>query len=376
MYPLPSFDAMRKGETSGCRPPFHRPGPIGRGRLASPLAVFFAAALLTGCPTKKHGQPWWLLLLGSDSTPPTIVSTTPANTATAVSPLGATITVTFSEPMRTSELPVSVTTENYDGQYWIAVPNTAPVFTWTSSTTLTIQLSWVRFPEVTLLRWTLPNTNLHDVAGNQLASSQQQTFTTGLYSVSFPVSDTGQTLCYNASASQTCGNASWPGQDADSANTPNARSFTGPTAHSTYTSDYTTTDNVTGIVWASCASGLSGPTCGGGAPLGYNWFDAINACAAMNSANSGAGYAGRKNWRLPTAHELETLPDYSRVSPPIDVAAFPGTPISTINWTSTEYPSSNLAVYMQAYYVDFKYGSLRQYDKPAGGYVRCVALGP
>lgn len=303
-----------------------------------------------------------------DTTKPTVVSTTPANAATGVSPLGATITVVFSEGMQVGTLPTTLTTEAYNGS-WVAIPNTA-TFAWTTSTTLTITLSWIRFPENTQLRWTLPITNLYDTAGNQIAAQVQNTFTTGIYTLTFPVADTGQTLCYNATASQACGIASFPGQDGDYVDTPNARSFTVPTAHATYTSDYTTTDNVTGLVWATCSNGLSGATCATGTATTATWYNAINACATLNAANSGVGYAGRTKWRLPTKLELETLPNYAVTSPAIDTTAFPGT-VGMPYWTASAYAPA----ITYAWYVSFQIGHVNGVYVTNAFNVRCVSTG-
>ncbi len=60
-----------------------------------------------------------------------------------------------------------------------------------------------------------------------------------------------------------------------------ARSYTGPTAHGTYTSDYTTTDNATGLIWKTCSQGLSGAICATGTATTMNWQDAqtgANGC--------------------------------------------------------------------------------------------------
>ncbi|HRG49247.1 MAG TPA: chitobiase/beta-hexosaminidase C-terminal domain-containing protein, partial [Leptospiraceae bacterium] len=73
---------------------------------------------------------------------------------------------------------------------------------------------------------------------------------------------TGQTLCYDATGALT--SCAGTGHDGD-IQSGVAKSYTGPTAHATYTSDYTTTDNATGLVWRSCSQGKSGATCATGA---------------------------------------------------------------------------------------------------------------
>jgi len=288
-----------------------------------------------------------------------------------VDPTTGTITVVFNDQMDTSQTTHTLTTGIWNNSSYVSTPNSA-TFTWENATTLKIQLSWVQFPENSKIKWTLANANLKDRSGNVLAADITRTFTTTARRTYFPIADTGQTACYNASASQPCGNTDWPRQDGDYADTPNARSFTGPTAHATYASDHTTTDNVTGLVWKSCSEGQSGSACGTGSASTMTWNNAVNQCAAMNIVNAGAGYAGRTNWRLPTASELETLPNYGTSSPAIDLAHFPATPTGTLTWTSTTYILSPA----NAWFVDFGGGFVGDYGKADLSYVRCVSSGP
>ena len=152
-----------------------------------------------------------------------------------------------------------------------------------------------------------------------------------------------------------------------------ARGYTGPTQHETYTSDYTTTDTATGLVWKTCTQGLSGATCATGTAVTLIWAnasaDATNGCTALNSVNSGNGYAGLKTWRVPTRQELETLPDYGKAtSPAINTTAFPAT-VANYYWSSTTYASSTTV----AWGVDFSFGIVTNLNKFGTHYVRCVS---
>jgi hypothetical protein len=299
-----------------------------------------------------------------------VSSTTPADTATGVAANQGTITVVFNEPMQS--LTPTLTTETWDGSAWVAIPNTGTTFDWTNSTTLIITLSWVQFPETTSIQWTLGAANLKDTAGNSFTANLQQTFTTNSRNSYFSITDTGQTLCYNGSGTTACGDTVWPRQDADYLDTPNARSFTGPTAHTTWTSDYTTTDNVTGLVWKTCSEGLSGATCATGTVSTATWYNAFDSCSAWNTANSGAGYAGRTNWRLPTRAELASLVNYGlSAGPMIDGASFPAT-VASVYWSSSTYVPNTT----NAWYVRFTNGFVDNNSKTNSYYVRCVASGP
>ncbi|MEM7181193.1 MAG: putative Ig domain-containing protein [Spirochaetota bacterium] len=210
--------------------------------------------------------------------------------------------------------------------------------------------------------------------GNNNAVVQISSFSSSI-SQSYPISNTGQTTCYNTSSAISCGSnpdgdANFPRQDANYPNSPASRSFTGPTAHVTYTADYTTKDNVTGLIWKTCSEGLSGSTCVTGAANTYTWADAQTACTNLNSANSGNGYAGRTDWRFPSIEELETLSNQGAANPSIETSYFPGT-ISFRYWSSTELASSS----SDAWLLRFDTGSVDDRAKTDDNYVRCVASG-
>ena len=187
--------------------------------------------------------------------------------------------------------------------------------------------------------------------------------------------DTGQTQCSgHGSLYGDAGLTSCPqtdtGQDGDLVNVPVARSFTGPTQHVTYTNDYTTADNVTGLIWKSCTEGRSGATCTTGANGNFTWVNAQAQCNGLNSANAGAGYAGRTDWRLPEIDALKSIVDYSGISPTIDATYFP-TP-TTLYWSS----NSSLASSADAMVIWFSgggYSATRA--KTSTAPTRCVAGG-
>lgn len=277
------------------------------------------------------------IVQNSDVTAPTVLSSTPADTATLVAPCSGNpctgkIVVVFSESMNSS-LNQTLTTEVWDASpntpLYVSVPNTNTTFAWSTTTsandTLTVNISWIWFPENAQLRWTLATSGLKDLAGNAIAAQVQRTFTTTTAKVGRTVGDTGQTLCYNDTVSQACGDTvNWPRQDGDFANTPAGRNMVGPTQYLA-TTDYTTTDTVTGLTWRSCAEGKTGATCATGSTVQAWWPNMVNACSAYNVANSGAGFGGKTNWRLTTMLELMTLVNYGLVNPSLETSAFPST---------------------------------------------------
>ncbi|MBV6494554.1 MAG: hypothetical protein LDLANPLL_02587 [Turneriella sp.] len=220
--------------------------------------------------------------------------------------------------------------------------------------TIQVDLRWVAGSKTNLKPVFSASTELRVNGVKQISGVTAQNFTQNVvytlanydgedkeYTVSvqagYPFADTGQTLCYDTSAATACtgSGGSYPNQDADFADIPAARSFTGPTAHAVYTSDYTTTDNVTGLVWKTCSEGLSGSSCTG-TVSNLNFTAATTACSALNSANGGKGYAGYTAWRLPNVQELSTLSLFDGTSPAVSSLYFPNTATADY-FTSTAY---------------------------------------
>ncbi|TGK32672.1 DUF1566 domain-containing protein [Leptospira gomenensis] len=135
---------------------------------------------------------------------------------------------------------------------------------------------------------------------------------------------TGQTTCFDPAGNPI--GCTGTGQDGQLQNG-SIRSFTGPTLVSG--TDYTTTDNRTGLVWKSCAEGQAGATCVG-APNSTDWATGSAACANLNTIS----YANRTDWRLPTVQELGSILLYDGTNPATFAAFFPNTS-GVGHWTST-----------------------------------------
>ena len=137
--------------------------------------------------------------------------------------------------------------------------------------------------------------------------------------------------------------------------------------------DGTVTDVQTGLQWMRFSLGQEwkGGTCAGEAKS-YTWQQALDAAAALNRRG---GYAGYRDWRVPTKEEVQTLiycssglpktwndtgkpceGDYER--PTIYKPAFPNTP-SWWYWSSSAYADNP----DNAWYVNFGSGSANALSK-------------
>lgn len=135
-----------------------------------------------------------------------------------------------------------------------------------------------------------------------------------------PLTDTGQTTCYDASGNVI--NCTGTGQDGE---------YTSIAMNFTDNTDSTITDNNTGLTWQKCTVGQNNDaSCSGSATYGYNWYEAsgtydtvynpstTDVCGSLN-------LGGNTDWRLPYVNELVRLVDYGTYEPAIDTTFFPGT---------------------------------------------------
>jgi len=141
---------------------------------------------------------------------------------------------------------------------------------------------------------------------------------------SYPIVDTGQTVCYDDSDEISCpaeGEAFY-GQDAQ---------YTGNMPSYTDNGDGSVTDNVTGLVWQQ-----SPDTDGDG---DIDAADKLSYEAAVAYCEN-LSYAGSDDWQLPTIKQLYSLIDFSGVDP----SGYEGT------------DTSGLIPFIDTDYFDFAYG--------------------
>jgi hypothetical protein len=126
--------------------------------------------------------------------------------------------------------------------------------------------------------------------------------------------------------------------------------------------DGTITDNYTKLIWMKCPVGMSGSTCKSGSPALRSWSDARDSCKNLSLAS-------KKDWRLPTLKELNSIVDTGVFDPSVNKKFFGGT--SDIYWTSVA-PARYLA---SKFGVLFSDGSVYFQSDNSSAATRCVRGG-
>ena len=197
----------------------------------------------------------------------------------------------------------------------------------------------------------------------------------------FPLADTNQRRCFDdygvfgvsdggvPDGGSTCPSEGEPffGQDAqygwDTVHEATER-FTRDTV--TTPSEPVVVDNVTGLMWQGCVTGLSGDACATGTPAEYKWSEALDHCDALS-------FGGHDTWRLPDIYEMHSVLDFTMSDSPIDSSAFPGMPEGKL-WTSGKHHVEDI---MFRSYADLESGHFGSgATDNAALNVLCVRRGP
>ncbi len=118
-------------------------------------------------------------------------------------------------------------------------------------------------------------------------------------------------------------------------------------------------DSATGLEWKRCPEGFvfsdngtatdfGDDGCTDGGSSMFTWQQALQNAEALNT---GGGYAGSSDWRVPNVKELDSIVERACFDPAIDLPIFPGTP-SAVFWSSSPYGGAAANVWN----VSFGYG--------------------
>lgn len=133
--------------------------------------------------------------------------------------------------------------------------------------------------------------------------------------------------------------------------------------------DGTVLHKPTGLIWMRCALGQQwdGKTCNG-VPPQRDWQQALQSAATFNE---NGGFAGHKDWRLPSIKELDSIVETQCFQPAINLEIFPATPPRRF-WSSSmdiRHPKS------YAWYIEFETGYLDEGRGVMLHYMRLVRSG-
>jgi len=157
-----------------------------------------------------------------------------------------------------------------------------------------------------------------------------------------------------ALAVQTCKTASIPAST--------------PTAQFIDHGNGTVTDTKTGLMWKQCSEGLSGAACATGAAATYTWQAALLAAKALNT---GGGFVGFTDWRVPNIKELSSIVEDQCSLPQINSKLFPATTVGYY-WSSTPYAGYRGS---NVWLISFNNGAVVRGTKASIVYVRLVRGG-
>ena len=185
---------------------------------------------------------------------------------------------------------------------------------------------------------------------------------------------TGQFLCWDSSGTQI--SCTGTGQDGDLQK--------GVAFSFRDNGDGTITDNNTGLMWEVLTNDGSIHDMGNK----YTWDDAFAVKVAM--LNSGGGFAGHTDWRVPNVKELQSILDYENLTPSVSptfnhiagqragVGCDPSVPCTDCTctasgpyWTSTTWVQTPA----NAWDIDFSNGDHDAPRKSDGLFVRAVRGG-
>ncbi|TGK31406.1 DUF1566 domain-containing protein [Leptospira yasudae] len=315
--------------------------------------------------TAGSNQGYSTTTMTRDDTAPQIVSTSPAispnASAYSLSVTQRTFSLTFNEDMDTSSTPnPQHRDQTQGGDPEIKWPGA--IGSWSADKrTYTLNVR-SNLPEWHKFYFLYASSSFKDIAGNTVASSPVVSVVSGNIKLDHGTindtrylapSDSRQTDCTDTNGvSISC---SGSGQDAET--NALASGLLAPGTLAGFPSDYVTVDIRNSRYWKSCLADYewNGVTCSKICAADLKWDGSacvadlgnpyksfnrsVEDCSSLNTRNSGAGYAGRTGWRVPTIAEYYTILEYNGNSgnETIPETYFPGILRSNFEryWTSS-----------------------------------------
>ncbi|MCG6192325.1 DUF1566 domain-containing protein [Leptospira sp. FAT2] len=264
---------------------------------------------------------------------------TPNATAFALSVTQKTFSLTFDEDMDTT---VSIDLKHYDqtqGNREIKWPGA--IGSWSSDKRTYTLNTQSNLPEWHKFFWRYSDVSFKDLAGNNVVTSPLVAVVAGEIKLNYGTThdtaylhqfDTLQNFCTDSNGANVVCTST--GQDAEQTTRGGYQNsntfFTFPMLAAGFPSDFVTKDTKNNRYWKSCepdyetdgmnpclkicpgANKWNGTACVSDSGNPKKTFErAVEDCSELNVRNAGAGYAGRKGWRVPTIAEYYTILEYA-----------------------------------------------------------------
>lgn len=138
-----------------------------------------------------------------------------------------------------------------------------------------------------------------------------------------------------------------------------------PTSDFEVHNDGTVTHSPTVLMWKVCSEGQTWQSDGScsGVAGDHSWQQALQAPQTLNT---GGGYAGYTDWRLPNAKELTSIVEFKCNSPAINLTVFNNAPAGDVVFKSSSHDANNILTPSNVMSL-FNNGIMIPYDRYSSG---------